>query len=97
MNKQLYTVYDSKAGVYGHPTVARSKGDAIRSFTDAANNPEHIFCNHCEDFTLLLIGEFDEHSGTIIPISPAVTLGRAQEFKTQMEINVPEILKEQAD
>jgi hypothetical protein len=80
MKKYLFTVYDSKSGVYGAPTEFVSKGVAIRSFSEVANNPETQFGKYPEDFILFLIAEYEDTTGEVIPRIPHETIGKAIEF-----------------
>lgn len=60
----VFTVLDSAVGAHLQPFFSRSKGEAIRSFTDACNDEKSQFNKHLADFTLVFLGEFDDVSGT---------------------------------
>ena len=47
------------------PEFFQAEGQAMRSFGDAVNNPEHLFGQHPEHFTLYVLGEFDAAMGVI--------------------------------
>lgn len=74
---RVYTVYDSKAEAYLQPFYARTNGEAMRSFTDAANQKDHNFSRFAADFTLFCIGEFDENSGTLHSLKAPESLAKA--------------------
>ena len=59
---RIFTVYDSKAAIYGQPFYAVTDGIALRMFSDAVNNhsPDNALNRYPEDFTLYYIGEFDD-------------------------------------
>lgn len=62
---EIFTVYDCKAEVYNRPLFARSTQEAIRMFTDAANNKDGEVGRHPEDYTLFRIGRYSEEKGLI--------------------------------
>lgn len=63
------------------PWYARTKGEALRSFEQAVNDPTTQLSKHPSDFTLFELGEFDEHMGIIIPNINKSVLGTAFEYK----------------
>jgi len=61
MTKLVCAVYDSVSKVYANPFCALSKGDAIRSFSNAVNDKNMGDLNkHPKDFLLYLLGSFDD-------------------------------------
>lgn len=70
---KVYSVFDSKAALFGRPFYDQQDASAIRNFADAVNdgsNPSNMWNKHPEDFSLFLIGEFDDESGKLIPCLP---------------------------
>lgn len=68
---KLFSVLDSKAGVFGNPFVDQRESSAIRQFADAVNdgsNPNNLWHKHPEDFSLYLVGEFDIDTGEVRPV-----------------------------
>lgn len=61
----ICSVHDSKADAFLPPFVCRSKGEAIRSFTDAVQTPDHMFNKHPSDFTLFKVAGWDEFTGAV--------------------------------
>lgn len=46
--------------------VVRAKGEAMRNFSDAINDPNNKQLHqHAEDFDLWILGELDDQDGTI--------------------------------
>lgn len=78
---KLFAVYDSKAEAYLSPLSFQSRGQAIRAFSDEAQNPQSMFCKHPADYTLHEIAEYDEIKGQIVPFVNKVSLGSALELK----------------
>ena len=81
MSVMMFTVYDSKAEAYLPPFNMASKGEAIRAFADCVNDNKHSFSRHPADFTLFLLGSFDEASASITALSTPQSLGVAIEYK----------------
>lgn len=79
---KIYSVYDSKAECYLTPFFAPTAGVALRMFTQAAQDENHEFHKHAEDYTLFEIGEFDQDSAAILPLQAIKSLGNAIEYKT---------------
>lgn len=76
----VFSVFDAKAEAYLRPFFAETKGLAVRSFRDAANDPTEEMCKHAEDYTLFRIGWFSQVSGTLEACVPE-SLGNALTFK----------------
>lgn len=67
--KQVVSVYDTAAQVFGQPFFVPSLAVAVRSVGDetnraAADNPLY---QHPEDFELMHVGTFDDASGKLLP------------------------------
>lgn len=80
MKLLLCSVYDSKVSAYAPPFPAKTRGEAIRIFSDAVRDPSTLLSKHPEDYRLFLLGEFDDNSGHIVnsqvePIIGADELG----------------------
>lgn len=70
----LISVRDAKAEFFSPPMLVRTRGEAIRSFSDAVNNPESQFHGHAEDYALFQLGTLDILTGVIIPCPQAVSI-----------------------
>lgn len=82
MNKSLvFAIFDVKAGYYKNPFMMRSKGEAIRGFTDLANDDKTEIGKHPEDFGLFLLAEFDTDRGVYENKQVPESLGLAIEYK----------------
>lgn len=80
----MFSVFDSKAKAWLPPFICANSAVAIRSFEAACNEGSHDFHRFASDFVLFEIGEWSEHDGTIVAISP-VALGVAIEFLKNKE------------
>lgn len=79
----LFTIYDSTAEKAGNVFMTNTIGEAERSFHDMLKNAQmgSLFSTHPQDFSLRLLGEFDE---TLVEIrnltSQEITKGRPPEI-----------------
>lgn len=86
------SIYDNATEAYMRPFVAQSRGQAVRMFTDLAQDNGSEIAKHPEDYKLFQIGEFFDSTGNIESCEPDC-LARAweclkfDELKTNMEGN----------
>lgn len=69
---KMCSIHDSKAMAWSVPISFQAAGQAIRAFSDQVNNPESDFGRHPEDYSLFVVGEFDEQSGNVVSVVPEV-------------------------
>lgn len=75
------SIYDSVAKVYVNPFYCATKGEALRSFSNAVNDKNMGDLNkHPKDFILYLIAEFDDQKGLMSSVIPPERLGLASDF-----------------
>lgn len=73
MKFSLYSIRDSKAGIFLSPFPARSDVDAERTISASQNDPalrETPVFTHAPDFALYHIAYFDDESGSVEPVTP---------------------------
>lgn len=80
MIKKIFTVFDSKARVFGNPFFAINEHVACRDFKLAATDPGSSISKTPEDFSLFEIGSFDDLLGVISPLQNPITYGLASSF-----------------
>ncbi len=83
MQKKIYTIHDSKAEAFMNPFFLNSKGEAIRTFTEAVNDPQSTISKYPDDFTLFEIGIYDTDDGLIETYEAKKSLGNALEYKKE--------------
>lgn len=76
----MYSVFDSAAGFYERPFVARAEGEAIRSFKDIAGNAEHPIGAHPEHYKLFRLGTWDDNTGMVEVEASPVFVAAAHEL-----------------
>lgn len=64
---RAYSIFDNKAVQYHPPFYQSTDAAAIRSVRDLVDNPETSVGRHPADYTLFLVGEWDDQSGTFRP------------------------------
>lgn len=69
---QIFTIRDSKAQAYLQPFFAANVAVAQRYVETAANDPEHEFHVHAEDYHLYEIGSFSEEDGYVSSTDPVI-------------------------
>lgn len=79
----VYAVYDSKVKFFHFPMFMRNRGEALRSWAEAANDGKTQISSHPEDFALMELGEFDDQTGKIEMLSVPESLGLAIQFKNK--------------
>jgi len=95
MISKVFTVYDMKAEAYLNPFMFQNKGEAIRAFQDAVNDPKTMFYKHPEDYALFQIAEYDDQTAKYTPLQNLQSLGVAIEFKKVLPyLGLPEGFKE---
>ena len=80
MNQVIFSIYDNKALSWGTPYYSLNNAVGTRQFEDAVNQPDTPFNKHPEDYVLFAIGEFDQHTGELIPYEQSKNLGLAADY-----------------
>lgn len=81
MKLKVFTIRDDKLEQYNQPFFVPTIGAAEREFTDLANNPDQMINKHAEDYTLFLLGEYDQATGQIDQEPTPKVLMKAIEVK----------------
>ena len=81
MKLMIYSVYDKAVNAFLQPFYARSTGEAIRSFTELANDTNTNVARHPTDFVLFGLGAFDDNSGIFVSHEPMRLLGAHEVVK----------------
>lgn len=62
---KVFSILDTKAGVFSTPFFQVNDAVAVRSFKDAVNDPTHTFYRNAEDYELHRLGDFDDSTGLV--------------------------------
>lgn len=74
MTRNIYSVFDVKAELYGPIFMMKSHGEALRGFQDLVEDKNTMPGRHPGDFKLVHLGSFDDITGFISPVEPVLTL-----------------------
>lgn len=72
MIMRIYSVRDNCIAAFLQPFFARSDAEAARSFSDACTSPDHNFSKHLPDYSLYVLGEFDDTNGACLGMASPV-------------------------
>lgn len=75
MKLVVCSVFDTKVGAYAAPNFFKTKGEAIRAFTDAVVQEGSPFGKHRPDYRFFCLGEFDDSTGQLTACVPEVLIG----------------------
>lgn len=78
MKYGVYAIRDRIAETFQSVNVDINDAVARRNFSFAVNNNDNMLFS-ASDLEFYRIGEFDPHTGTIVPVTPAVLIARADE------------------
>ncbi|WNK13197.1 MAG: nonstructural protein [Microvirus sp.] len=65
---KIFSVFDKKALAYMQPFYFANKGEAIRALEDITNDSGSRINKHPADFSLWILGEYDDKTGSIKPL-----------------------------
>lgn len=75
---QVFAVYDKAVQAYLQPFYVRSKGEAVRSFTEACNDVNKPFFKHASDYYLVHLGEFNDAAGVFTTGEPVRVISASE-------------------
>ena len=67
---KAFSIHDTKAEGFNTPFFQQTFGLAERAFKEAANDPQSQICKNKSDFKLYYVGEFNQQTGVIEPVTP---------------------------
>lgn len=86
MQLKMFSIYDSKVEAYLSPVFMKSKGEFIRAFTEACNDPKSSFAKYPADYTAFELGSWDDAKCAFELHKTPISIGLAQEFVKVVEI-----------
>jgi hypothetical protein len=66
----VLAVYDSKVRAFAQPFVSPTEEAACRSIVDEASRPDSMLHRHPEDFSVMMLGIFDDKDGMLVSQVP---------------------------
>lgn len=76
----VYAVWDVKSKLFSNPFFMTRDGQAIRAFSDLANNKETTVGRYPGDYELVYLGSWDENNGLFVNENQK-PLGFGSDFK----------------
>lgn len=64
---QMYAIMDKKSGSFERPFFVKHVAEATRSVQQALKQSESFLSQYPEDYSLWLVGSFDQSNGGIMP------------------------------
>lgn len=80
MNIKVFCVYDAKVEAFLNPFYNRTQGEAIRNFTNLANDKDSQVSLHPADYFLYQLGEYNQATGQFENLAQPKSLGPAIEY-----------------
>lgn len=75
MLHSIVAVYDKKTEAYLKPIFVPTEATAVRSFQDVVNSPDTEFNRHPEDYSMHVIGEWNDHNAEfLLPKQPKLLI-----------------------
>ncbi len=65
MRLNIYSIYDTAAGLYSRPFFTASDAQASREFSDLATDKNHPVGMHPEDYSLFRVGLWDDNKALL--------------------------------
>lgn len=75
MKLEMFAVRDNAVGAFNRPLFFRSRGEAVRSFSDAVADEKNGFLRHAEHYDFWLLGYFEDSDGKFTIIEPERVCG----------------------
>ncbi|QXP08410.1 MAG: nonstructural protein [Arizlama microvirus] len=69
MQLKIYSIRDAKTEVFNPPFFNQTHGEAERNFKDLVNDTKTKPGLHPEDYDLYYIGDYDDNTGKVDPLS----------------------------
>lgn len=80
------SILDNRADVYNTPFFSRGLGEAERNFQELCNDPKSMVNKYPDDYSLYLIGEFDDQTGKLESLKEPKHLVKAINFISRQSV-----------
>lgn len=78
MKMKMFSVYDSKVEAFLQPFFMRTAAAALSAFTDLVNDSSTMFAKHPGDYTLFMLGDWEDETALFSPQTAPVNLALGQ-------------------
>jgi len=83
MKLGIFSVFDDAIKAFNTPMFMRSRGEAIRSFSEAARDPNSNIMKFAKDYHLYFLGEYEDATGSFSPVDPPQRVISGLEIEAQ--------------
>lgn len=80
---KVFTVYDIKSQTYMPPFCVRAEGEAVRGFSDQANDKNSAIGLHPTDYILYALGDYDDRTGVLELLGEKRQVAVASDYVSQ--------------
>ena len=77
---RMYSVFDMKVEAFRQPFFFRTKGEALRAWSDLVNDSQSEINAHPEDYVLYEFGTMDSSTGKMEVHDTPLVVGAARDF-----------------
>ena len=81
----MYAILDQKSELYCQPLLLNTEMQALRAFTNMANDTKTDIGRNPEDYSLWWIGDYEDTTAAIIPAPAKKCIGFAIDLRTQQD------------
>lgn len=84
-------IFDSAVCAFTAPHFFRTIGEAERTFRDAVSREDSAFNLHAKDYTIFLLGDYDDQTASFSPLStpqPIITAIQAKAMNTETNFSL---------
>lgn len=82
---KVFSIYDKASKVYNQPFFMLTKAEAIRAFAHMANDSNTDIGRHTLDFSLHMLGTYDNNTGFINQDTEIEKIGTAEDYRNVEE------------
>lgn len=84
MVSMIFSIFDSKAAQYGRPFFTQNRASAQRSLQmELRQDPKSVLAQYPTDFSLYILGMFDDDTGLFTSHSPQFVIGLSELINAQ--------------
>lgn len=68
MQQLIFSIRDAKGDFFNQPFPQLTKAEALRTFSELANDPQSRIAKHPEDYDLYYLGTYETVTGQLDPL-----------------------------
>lgn len=92
-DREFFTIYDSKTGIYREPMIAFNQHDILRQIHNMMQDPAQLknpLVTNAEDYSLFMVGAYDQKSGEIRPTQPLTHIANLHDIRAAIQRTQPD-------